>query len=131
MTARSSKICGNTAEIAAQVRDFPFSHRKPLTAERPFYFRHSLLYGKVCEGTTMPTAIVTSKGQITIPKAVRDALGVEAGDRVEFVEREKGVYTVVAATRDIRDLKGLVPPPPSPVSVEDMKRAVRRRAARQ
>jgi AbrB family looped-hinge helix DNA binding protein len=76
----------------------------------------------------MPTAIVTSKGQITIPKAVRDALGVDTGDRVEFVEREKGVYTVVAATRDIRDLKGLVPAPARPVSVEDMKKAVRRRA---
>jgi antitoxin PrlF len=78
----------------------------------------------------MTTAIVTSKGQITIPKPVRDGLGVETGDRVEFVELERGVYSVVAATRDIRDLKGVVPRPAKPVSVEDMNKAVRRHAAR-
>lgn len=78
----------------------------------------------------MATAIVTSKGQITIPKAVREALGVETGDRVEFVEVEKGVYSVVAATRDIRDLKGMIAKPAKPVSVEDMNRAVARRAGR-
>ena len=78
----------------------------------------------------MSTAIVTSKGQITIPKPVRDGLGVETGDRVEFVELERGVYTVVAATRDIRDLKGVIPKPAKPVSVEDMNKAVRRHAVR-
>lgn len=78
----------------------------------------------------MPVAVLTSKGQITIPKAVREGLGVETGDRVEFVELEPGVYTVVAATRDVRDLKGMIARPPKPVSVEDMNRAVRRRAAR-
>lgn len=78
----------------------------------------------------MATAIVTSKGQITIPKPVRDGLGVETGDRVEFVELERGVYSVVAATRDIRDLKGVIPRPAKPVSVEDMNRAIRRHALR-
>jgi antitoxin PrlF len=72
----------------------------------------------------MPTATVTSKGQITIPKEVREALGVAAGDRVEFVAQEKGVYKVVAATRDVRHLKGLVAKPSKPVSVEAMNRAV-------
>lgn len=78
----------------------------------------------------MSTAVVTSKGQITIPKPVRDALGVETGDRVEFVELERGVYTVVAATRDIRSLKGMIPKPAKPVSVEDMNKAIRRHAVR-
>jgi len=78
----------------------------------------------------MSTAVVTSKGQITIPKPVRDGLGVESGDRVEFVELERGVYTVVAATRDIRDLKGMIPKPATPVSIEDMNRAIRRHAVR-
>lgn len=78
----------------------------------------------------MATAIVTSKGQITIPKPVRDGLGVETGDRVEFVELERGVYSVVAATRDIRDLKGVIPRPAKPVSVEDMNKAIRRHALR-
>ena len=74
----------------------------------------------------MPTATITSKGQITIPKEVRDALGVSAGDRVEFVAEEKGTYKVVAATRDVRHLKGLVARPAKPVSIEAMNRAVAR-----
>ncbi len=78
----------------------------------------------------MATATITSKGQITIPKEVRDALGVEAGDRVEFVAQATGVYTVVASTRDVRHLKGLVAKPARPVSVEEMNRAVARGAAR-
>ncbi len=78
----------------------------------------------------MATATVTSKGQITIPRTVRQGLGVESGDRVEFTELEKGVYTVVAATRDVRELKGMIPRPPKPVSIEGMNRAIRRRAAR-
>ena len=74
----------------------------------------------------MPTATITSKGQITIPKEVREALGVSAGDRVEFVAEEKGAYRVVAATRDVRHLKGLVAKPAKPVSIEAMNRAVAR-----
>ena len=36
---------------------------------------------------------VTSKGQVTIPKAVREKMGVRPGDEVEFVE-DDGVYRV-------------------------------------
>jgi AbrB family looped-hinge helix DNA binding protein len=36
---------------------------------------------------------VTTKGQVTIPKEIRDALGIEAGDEVEFEETEAG-YTI-------------------------------------
>ena len=78
----------------------------------------------------MPTATITSKGQITIPKEVRDALGVGAGDRVEFVAEEEGAYRVVAATRDVRHLKGLVPKPAKPVSVQAMNRAIARAGSR-
>jgi AbrB family looped-hinge helix DNA binding protein len=74
----------------------------------------------------MPTATITSKGQITLPKEVRDALGVSAGDRVEFVAEEKGIYKVVAATRDVTHLKGLVAKPAKAVTVEAMNRAVAR-----
>ena len=54
----------------------------------------------------MATATLTSKGQLTIPKAVRDALGLATGDRVQFVEQEGG-FRLVAATRDARELKGM------------------------
>lgn len=78
----------------------------------------------------MATAVVTSKGQITIPKAVRERLGVDAGDRVEFVEMESGVFTVIAATRDVKELKGIIPKPAKPVSIDDMNRAIARMAGR-
>lgn len=74
----------------------------------------------------MATATLTSKGQITLPKEVREALGVAAGDRVEFVAEEKGAYRVIAATRDIRHLKGMVASPARPVSIEAMNRAAAR-----
>jgi len=38
------------------------------------------------------TAKVTSKGQITLPKAVRQRLGVSDGDEVEFVEDRQGIH---------------------------------------
>jgi AbrB family looped-hinge helix DNA binding protein len=78
----------------------------------------------------MATATVTSKGQITIPKSVRDRLGIDAGDKVEFVEVTKGVFNVVAATNDVRDLKGIIPRPAQPVSIEDMGRAIARLGGR-
>jgi antitoxin PrlF len=74
----------------------------------------------------MATATVTSKGQITLPKIVRERLGVGAGDKVEFVETEPGTFRVIAATRDVRALKGLIPKPAKPVTVEDMNRVIAR-----
>ena len=50
-------------------------------------------------------------------------MGVEAGDRLEFVESEQG-FLVVAATRDIRALKGIVGRPKKPVAIEDMNNAI-------
>ena len=72
----------------------------------------------------MSAAKVTSKGQITIPKDVRARLGIDTGDRVEFVEIQAGVFQIVAATQDVRSLKGIVAKPKKPVSIEDMKRAI-------
>lgn len=77
----------------------------------------------------MAAATVTSKGQITLPKSVRDRLGVEAGDRVEFIESERG-FLVVPATRDIRSLKGIVPRPRKPVSIEEMNKAIAKMGGR-
>ena len=72
----------------------------------------------------MSTATLTSKGQITIPAAVRAALGVDAGDRVEFVEMANGRFELVAATRPVTALKGMVRKPPEPVSIEDMNKTI-------
>jgi len=72
----------------------------------------------------MSTATMTSKGQITIPAMVRSALGVEAGDRVEFVQVEPGRFELVAATQSVTALKGLVRKPASPVSIASMNEAI-------
>ncbi|MEA2080575.1 MAG: AbrB/MazE/SpoVT family DNA-binding domain-containing protein [Pseudomonadota bacterium] len=72
----------------------------------------------------MTTATITSKGQVTIPKAVRTRLGIGIGDRVEFVEIQDGVFQMVAATQDVRALKGIVPKPKKPVTIEEMNQAV-------
>ncbi|MEQ1802463.1 MAG: AbrB/MazE/SpoVT family DNA-binding domain-containing protein [Gammaproteobacteria bacterium] len=76
----------------------------------------------------MPSSVVTSKGQITIPVEVRQRLGLETGHRVDFVEMEGGRYAFMAATVDIRSLRGSVGKPAKPVSVDDMNRVVRERA---
>lgn len=78
----------------------------------------------------MSTATMTSKGQITIPALVRAALGVEAGDRVEFVLVEPGRYELVVATQSVTALKGLAHKPASPVSILAMNEAIAARGAR-
>lgn len=72
----------------------------------------------------MSAATVTSKGQITIPPEVRQALQVEAGDRVEFLEVEPGRFEMVAVTRSVRDLKGMFGTPAKNVSIEEMNGAI-------
>ncbi len=56
----------------------------------------------------MPTATVTSKGQITIPKRIRQALRLSVGDRVEFVIARSGEVLVRPGKADVGDLKGLL-----------------------
>jgi AbrB family looped-hinge helix DNA binding protein len=77
----------------------------------------------------MATATISSKGQITIPAAVRDALRVGTGDRVEFVEVGPGRYEFVAATRSVTELKGMFGKPRKSVSIEEMNAAIAKRGA--
>lgn len=55
-------------------------------------------------------ARLTSKGQVTIPKAVRDALGLDDGDTVVF--RVEGARAVLARTPDLLEAAGSVAVPP-------------------
>jgi AbrB family looped-hinge helix DNA binding protein len=76
-------------------------------------------------------ATLTSKGQITIPVQVRAALGVDAGDRIEFIEIEKGQFAIIAATRSVRELNGLFHRKGrKPVSIEEMNAAIAKGASR-
>lgn len=77
----------------------------------------------------MSTATLTSKGQITIPADVRRVLNVGTGDRVEFVQIEAGRFELVAATRSVRELKGLFGKAARTVSIAEMNRAIAERGA--
>lgn len=70
---------------------------------------------------------MTSNGRITIPVRVREALGVLAGDRVEFVEVEKGQFAIVAARKRVQKLKGMIHKSTRPAVFPKEKASLRRR----
>ena len=72
----------------------------------------------------MSTATLTTKGQITIPEAVRASLGLESGSRIEFVEASNGQYLIVAATSPVQALKGLLRKPDIAVTIAQMNQAI-------
>jgi antitoxin PrlF len=79
----------------------------------------------------MPSATVTSKGQITIPKEVRERLRIRPGSVVQFYFGDLGQVHLQAKTRDISELAGILRRPgQKPVSVEEMNKAVREHVAR-
>jgi AbrB family looped-hinge helix DNA binding protein len=72
----------------------------------------------------VPTATVTSKGQITLPKEIRDALSVHPGDRVMFWRNPPGQVVVEAETRSLMSLKGVLKGKRKGVTVEEMNEAI-------
>ncbi len=54
-------------------------------------------------------ARLTSKGQVTIPKLIRELLGLHKGDQLVF--RVQGEHAVLARTPDLLELAGSVPVP--------------------
>jgi len=74
----------------------------------------------------MPRSTLTSKGQVTVPKAIRDRLGMETGDALSFEVRPDGVVEVRALKGSLLDLAGSLQPPVGvQVTLEDMDEAVR------
>lgn len=72
------------------------------------------------------TATLTSKGQLTVPKAVREAMGLKPGDRLTFREEADGRWTIERRTRDFRDLIGILAKyaGPTPVGREEIDAAI-------
>lgn len=70
----------------------------------------------------MATGTLTSKGQITIPKEIRDQLGVAAGDRIEFSLEDDGTVSMRPARHAARELYGFLARPgrraPGPVEAD-------------
>jgi len=71
----------------------------------------------------MTTATITTKGQITIPKLVRETMHVHSGDRIEFIKVDNERYEIIAVTKDIHELKGMVKTNQS-VTIEEMNNSI-------
>ncbi len=75
-------------------------------------------------------ATITAKGQITLPKPLREALHLKTGDRVLFEEQEDGGYVITPITTDVRALKGSVAYQGAPKTLQDMEDAIATNAGR-
>jgi len=72
----------------------------------------------------MNTSTLTSKGQITLPKEIRDRLNLHAGDRLNFAMDPDGTIRIIPLTTSIRELKGILPAPERPITLEEMDEAI-------
>ena len=73
----------------------------------------------------MTIATLTSKGQTTIPKQVREHLKLSPGDKLDFVIEAEGRVVIRPAKLDVRALKGLLKRRDGKVlSIEEMNAAV-------
>jgi len=67
-------------------------------------------------------ATLSSKGQATIPKAVRERLHLKPGDRFKFFFNPDGV--IILPKISTSRLKGIIPKPATPVSLEEIDAAI-------
>lgn len=71
----------------------------------------------------MKESSITAKGQTTIPRSVREALGVSAGDRVRYIVEGNEVRLVKVGS--VRDLYGMLRQPGRPAaSIEEMEEGI-------
>lgn len=75
----------------------------------------------------MPSSTLTSKGQTTLPKEVRDQLHLQPGDRIEYVTEGSRVY-LAPATMTLDQFCQLLPASPKKHTIEEMNGAIRKRA---
>ena len=67
---------------------------------------------------------MTSKGQLTVPKDVRQKLGLKPGDRIRFLIEADGRVRLMPAKRDISELVGILPKPKRTLRLEEMDEAI-------
>lgn len=76
-------------------------------------------------------ATITSKGQVTIPKPIRDALGVVTGDRISFTVQPDGTVRLATRKRSLDSIAGMLHRPATRRrSVEEMDEAIGRHLAK-
>ena len=67
---------------------------------------------------------LSSKGQLTLPKKIRQLLNLKTGDRVQFSINENGNIELTPLKSSVKDLKGILPAPQKAVSLQDMEEAI-------
>ena len=79
------------------------------------------------------TATLTSKGQVTIPKAIREALSLEKNDHLLFTQVSRDVVAikpVKVKTRDLLSLGGSVTPRRKPENFGKVRQETLRHVAK-
>lgn len=71
----------------------------------------------------MHKSTLTSKGQVTVPKAVRERLGVDTGDVLVWSFNDDGSVRVSTPERQISKLKGIIDKPKRKVTLEEINNA--------
>ena len=74
----------------------------------------------------MASATITTKGQVTIPKEIRDYLNLDTGSKVDFVIDENGIVTLVPLNTPVQSLSGILHRPGmKSATLEEMETAIR------
>ena len=74
-------------------------------------------------------ATITSKGQVTVPKAIREQLHLHPGDKLDFLLDEGGGLRVEPVTEPVTALKGMLPKRRRTVTLAEMDQAIAAAAA--
>lgn len=75
-------------------------------------------------------ATINSRGQVTLPKPIRDRLGLKAGDRIAFTIEDDGRLVVTPLTGSVMDLAGMLPRPAAPLTQAEIDGVIAEEAVR-
>jgi AbrB family looped-hinge helix DNA binding protein len=74
----------------------------------------------------MPITTITTKGQVTIPKEIRDYLNIDTGSKVDFVIDENGIVTLIPLNVPVQSLSGILHRPGmKTATLEEMEIAIK------
>jgi AbrB family looped-hinge helix DNA binding protein len=85
-------------------------------------------YFATAPGATSFDATVTSKGQVTLPKEIRERLGVRTGGKLRFAVEDGKRVVLSVRPSSILDLVGILPKPKRSATIEQMDEAIRQAA---